>query len=301
MEDVNAFLVFARVVDLNGFTAAAQDLNLSKSYVSKQVAALEEDLGVRLLNRTTRQLSTTEAGQAFYEKCRRIADEVAEARAIAGSLQALPHGVLRVNAPLSFGVDHIGPLMPEFMRLYPEIRLDLSLTDQRIDLVETGFDVAIRIGRLEDSGMIARKLLDYRRVVVASSEYWDQHGKPRRPDDLKDHNCLTYAYADQGRRWRFRGPEGREFDVPVSGSLRANNGDVLIRAAAAGLGVCAVPAFLCAERINEGDLTLALEAFEPDPLGVHVVYPQTRHVPSKLRVFIDFLVASLVRPKATLI
>lgn len=301
MDDLNAYLVFPRVVELNGFSAAAADLGLSKSAVSKQIAALEEQLGVRLLNRTTRRIAPTEAGLAFYEKCRRIADEVAEAKAIAGSLQTAPHGTLRLSAPLSFGIDHLGPLLPEFMRLYPDVKLDVSLSDQRIDLIEAGVDAAIRIGELEDSGLVARRITAYRRVVVAAPSYWAERGMPARPEDLASHDCLTYAYAEAGRYWPFKTADGREFSVAVSGSLRANNGDLLVRAATAGLGVCAVPAFLCAGRINSGELALALEAFEPDPIGVYIVFPHARHMPTKLRVFIDFLTKTLVQPKATLI
>ena len=187
------------------------------------------------------------------------------------------------------------------MKHYPEITLEVSLSDRRSDLIEEGIDAAIRIGTLADSGLVARKLLDYRIVTAASPDYWAAHGVPESPDDLAQHNCLTYSYAQQGRRWRFQTRDGRRRDIDVSGTLQANNGDLLVRGAVAGIGVVSVPSFLCADEINEGALTLALEAFEQDPIGVYVVFPHARHMTTKLRVFIDFLVEMLVRPKATLV
>lgn len=301
MIDPTGYVIFAKVAETGRFTAAAQALGLSKSAVSKQVARLEDSLGVRLLNRTTRRISLTEAGMVLFERCRRIAEDLEDARAAVTHLQEAPRGLLRVNAPVSYGIGHLAPVLPGFMAVYPDLKVDLTLADRRIDLVEEGVDVAIRIGNLDDSSLIARRIVSYRRIVLAAPAYWDRAGRPARPEDLARHNCLSYSYLATGRNWSFVDEAGRPLSVRVDGSLTANNGETLVRAAEAGLGVIWSPTFLCAEAANTGRLEPALERFEAEPVGVHAVFPHSRNLSTKVRVFVDYLIETLVQPKGTLV
>ncbi|WP_425406345.1 LysR family transcriptional regulator [Hwanghaeella sp.] len=290
MDDINAFLVFARVVEEGSFTAAAERLGESKSAVSKQIGRLEDSLGTRLLNRTTRRMSLTEAGAIFYDRVRRVVEEVEEARVAVSQLQATPRGTLRVSAPVSFGISHIAPILPDFMRRYPDLQVDISLTDHQVDLVDEGIDVAVRIGALTDTSLIARRIRDYNRLIVASPDYWRKNGMPEHPSALSDHNCLTYAYFASGRTWRMHDPDGGEIAVRVGGSMNANNGEILLRAAEAGLGIIQSPIFLCEEAVAAGRLVPALQDFRFEPVGLHAVFPHARNLSTKVRVFVDFLV-----------
>lgn len=288
MDRFTGMRLFARVVETGSFSGAARDLRLSKSAISKHVRALEDRLGVRLLNRTTRRLSPTEEGRTYYEWCVRIGADVAEAEAAVAHLHGEPRGTLRVNAPMSFGILRLGPALGEFLGLHPELSVDLTLNDRYVDVVEEGFDVAIRIGELTDSSLIARKLAASRRVVCAAPDYFARHGVPKTPANLRDHNCLTYSYLRAAaQEWRLVGPEG-EVPVTVSGTLNANNGDVLRAALIAGVGIGWAPDFIVGEDIRAGRLVPALEDYV-DELGVYALYPPGRHQSAKLRVFIDFL------------
>ena len=288
MDDVNAYIVFAKVVEAESFTGAAELLGESKSAVSKQINRLEDSLGIRLLNRTTRRMSLTEAGEIFYDRVRRVVDEVEEARLAVTQLQESPRGVLRVNAPLSYGIEHLAPILPGFMARYPDLKVDVTLIDRRIDLIDEGVDVAIRIGVLSDTSLIARKLTAYRRLITAAPAYWEKHGKPATPQDLAAHNCLTYAYLSAGRSWRFREQDGRQFDVAVAGNLTANNGEMLAHAAIQGQGVTWLPQFICGPGLEQGDLEPVLEEYELEPVGVFAVFPHTRNLSTKVRVFVDY-------------
>lgn len=289
MDRLSGMAVFVRVVEEESFSAAARVLGLSKSAVSKQVAALEDRLGARLLNRTTRRLSLTDAGVAFYDRAQRIVADAEEAEAAVSQLSATPRGVLRVNAPVSFGVQHLGPVLPEFMDAHPDLSVELTLNDRFVDLVEEGFDVAVRIGRLPDSSLIARRLAPLRRVVVASPAYVAAHGAPQQPEDLRDHACLLYAYLLRGDAWALRGPEGRAVEVRVDGRLRANNGDVLRAALLGGMGVAYMPSFLVGNDLAEGRLVRLLPEWQDDSAGIYAVHPHARLVPPKVRAFVDFL------------
>lgn len=290
MESLDGIPVFAKVVETGGFTAAARELGLSKSAVSKQVARLEERLGARLLNRTTRRMSPTEVGRAFYERCRRIVDEIEDAEGAVMALQDQPRGTLRVNGPMSFGVRHLAPAIAAFMSAYPDLRVELELNDRMVDVVDEGYDVTIRIARLPDSALVARKLAPMRPVVCAAPSYWEAHGMPDTPDDLRRHNCLLYAYLMSGTDWRFVGPNGVEFEVPVSGSIRANNGDALAAAGVAGLGVLRSPSFIVWEYLRSGQLVAVLPEYGEPGTSIYAVYPHSRHLSTKVRVFVDFLV-----------
>lgn len=285
--------VFAAVVAAESFTGAARQLRVSKGAVSQQVQKLEDRLGVRLLNRTTRRLSLTDEGRTYYEHCRRILDEARDAADALDSLGAAPRGVLRINAPMSFGILHLGPAVADFMKAYPEIEIDMSLNDRQIDVIEEGFDMAIRIARLPDSSLIARRLAPCRRVVMASPGYWDRRGRPAHPNDLKAHDALIYDYLPEPNTWTFKepgtGPEGR-FSVTVTGRYRANNGEVLLTAAKRGLGVDFAPTFFCCGELQAGELETVLPEYEDDPISVYAVYPHRRHLSPRVRAFVDFLV-----------
>ena len=288
MLSLDVLQVFVRIAETGSFSAAARDLGLSKSAASKKLAALEDRLGARLVNRTTRRLSLTEAGVDFLERAQRILAELEEAEQAAGRLTDEPRGTLRVNAPMSFGIQHVAPALADFMARYPGLAVTLDLDDRRVSLIEEGYDVAVRIADLPDSSLVARKLAPARRVVCASPAYWADHGKPAHPRELVRHNCLIYAYLPAQNDWPFRGPGG-PLAVRVAGNLKANNGDVLREAALAGLGVCLAPTFLVGDDLRAGRLHTALDAFVDDSLAIYAVYPHRRHLSAKVRAFVDFL------------
>ena len=290
MDNLTGMAIFARVVEARSFTAAAAALDLSKSAVSKQVARLEDRLGARLLNRTTRRLSLTEVGAAFYERCARILVEVEDAELAVGRLQDAPRGTLRINAPMSFGQLHLAPAVADFLNGHPGLAIDLTLNDRIVDLVEEGYDVAIRISRLADSSLIARRLVPSRRVVCGSPAYFERHGVPRHPADLRRHNCLLYSYLPSAEEWQFVGPDGPAA-VRVSGTLRANNGDALEAAMLTGLGVALQPTFIAGRDLQAGRLVAVMPDYVDESASVYAVYPHIRHLSAKVRAFIDFLAA----------
>ena len=289
MERLDAMAVFARVVEAEGFSRAARELGLSKSAVSKQVSRLEDALGVRLLYRTTRRLSLTEAGATFFEGCQRVVAAAEAAERAVTHLAAVPSGRLRVNAPMSFGVYHVGPALPEFMARYPELSVEMTLNDRVVDLVEEGFDLGLRIVKLEDSSLIARRLAPNRRVLCAAPAYLEAHGRPAALEDLKDHECLLYSNQVSGNVWRLYGPGGERL-LRVAGRLRVNNGDALLAAAIGGLGTAFLPTFICGEALRAGQLVHVLpEWSEPTDTAIYAVYPAARHLSPKVGVFVDFL------------
>lgn len=290
MDRLDDMVTFVKVVDARSFTGAAERLGLSKSVVSRRISELEDRLGARLLNRTTRRLSPTEVGLAFYERCGRIIAELEEAERAVGDLHGSPRGRLRINAPVSFGQMHLASAIVDFLERNPAIEIDIHLNDRYVDLLEDGFDMAIRIGRLRDSSLIARRLAPSRRAVVASPRYLQTFGRPERPEDLVEHNCLLYTNVPTSEQWQFMTDEGVR-TVRVNGNVRANNGDMTHAAALAGLGIAILPTFLCGEALASGRLErldLNLHAAET---GVFAVYPQNRHLSSKVRTFVDFLAA----------
>ncbi len=280
--------VFAAVVEAESFSGAARTLRCSKAAVSTQIRKLEERLGVRLLNRTTRRLSLTGEGRAYYEHARRMLDEAREATDAIDSLDAGPRGLLRVNAPMSFGTLHLGQAVAEFIKAHPSVEVELVLNDRRIDLIEEGFDLAVRIANLPDSSLIARRLAPSRHVILAAPDYWNRHGRPTSPEELRNHEALIYEHLDNPNSWSFKGP-AEPITVTVRGRYRANNGEVLLEAAKAGLGVCLGPTFLCCGELQRGELEVALENFEDDASSVYAVYPHRRHLSTRVRAFVDFL------------
>lgn len=288
--DLNSMAVFARVVEENGFTQAALRLGMSKSAVSKHVSQLEDRVGARLLQRTTRRISLTDVGAAFYERCARILAEAEEAELAVSRLQSAPRGTLRISAPMSFGRSHLAPAVAEFLCMYKELRIDMELSDRVVDLVDEGYDLAVRIARLTDSSLIARRLCPAPRVTCAAPAYLAAHGTPQHPSELASHNCLLYSYLSTGDTWHFPTAAGSDVAVHVTGSFRANNGDVLLEGAIAGLGIAAAPAFMAGPALADGRLVEILTDYRDEGAAVHAVYPHNRHLSVKVRAFIDFLV-----------
>ncbi len=295
LDELTSMAVFARVVELRSFSAAARELGLSKSAVSTRVSRLEASLGVRLMHRTTRKLSLTEAGLALYERCARIVQAADEAAEVAEDASSAPRGTLRVNAPVTFSQLYMGPVLASFLAAYPEVRVALTVSDRLVDLVEEGTDVAIRITRLQDSSLIARKLADDRGVVVASPDYLARRGTPEVPEDLVEHDCLRYSGLDARVEWRFVGPDG-PYSVPVRGPLVASDGAVLREGAVAGLGLAVVPTFMVADDLAAGRLVIVLDDHRDAPLGVYAVMAERRHLAPKVRVFVDYLAARFAEP-----
>jgi DNA-binding transcriptional LysR family regulator len=279
---------FVRVCETGSFSEAARRLNLSKSMVSRQVSALEADLGVRLLHRTTRSLSPTEAGRAYLERCQRILADLDEANQLVSHLQAVPRGRLRVSAPMSFGIRHLADALPGFMERYPEIELEMNMTDRHVDLVEEGWDLAVRIGRLADSSLIVRRLAPIRRVVVAAPSYLEARGRPATPQDLDHHDCLTHSGLPSND-WRFVAADGKPLSLEVHGRFRADNGDLLRVMAVAGQGVTMLPSFFVGDDIRAGRLVPLLEAYTVLDVSLNAVYPHGRHLSPKVRAFVDYL------------
>lgn len=289
MDRFAAIQAFVRVAETGSFTAAAERLRSSKSAVSRHVAALEAELGARLFHRTTRSLTLTEAGRGYCERATRILADLDDANLSVSRLQAAPRGKLRVNAPMSFGFLHLAPAIPDFLFRYPDVEIDMIMNDRFVDLVDEGFDVAVRIGALEDSSLVARRLAPMRRVACASPGYLKSRGVPASPDDLKAHDCLCYINVSLAHEWRFVAPDGRPWPVEVKGRLAANNGDALRAAALRGLGIANLPTFLVGGDLQEGTLVTVLDTFVPQDMSMSAVYPHARHLSPKVRAFVDFL------------
>jgi DNA-binding transcriptional LysR family regulator len=288
MDTHSAMQTYAKVVELGSFAAAAEKLGEARSVVTRQIAFLERKYGVRLLNRTTRKLSLTDAGQAFYDRIRPILAEVHELELALQTEDRHPTGRLRVSAPVSFGILHLGPAIAEYLQAFPEVFIDLDLNDRVVDLIEEGYDVAIRIGALQDSTLVARALAPQELIACAAPSYLDRHGAPKRPEDLKAHRCLQYAYMSSGNEWRFQ-KDGKIHAVRVAASLRANNGDVLRTAALAGHGIILQPGFLIGADIDAGRLVPLLTDYQHPPINMYAVYPHRRYLSAKVRTFVDFL------------
>ena len=292
MDRIECMRAFVATVGANGFAAAARALDVPRSKISKQIQALEEAIGVQLLQRTTRSLHLTEAGAEYYDACRDVIASLDEAEQRARTGMGEIRGVLRVNAPMSFGLSRLGPLIPHFNELHPNVELQVVLSDQQVDPVKGGFDVTIRIASLPDSSMIARSLAPAPRIMVASPDYLAREGTPQTPKDLAHHKCLSYGYLQSGVSLQLcNGKETQR--VTVSGPLHANNGDILAQAAVAGMGIALLPNFIIERAVADGRLVPVLCDWEAPAITVNAVYPSSRRVPMKTRAFIDFLVAEL--------
>jgi DNA-binding transcriptional LysR family regulator len=284
--DLNELLVFAKVVQAGSFTSAARGLRMPKSTVSRKVSELEERIGAQLLQRTTRKLRLTEAGQAYYEHCARIVAEAEAAEQAVTRMQAAPHGLLRVTAPLTFSL--LGPLVAGFMKSYPEVQLELVCSDRTVDLVEEGFDLAIRAGRLADSSLMARRLGSIERLVVAAPSYVQARGAPRSPKELEKHDCLLFGAGREGNVWSLN-TGGRSVEVPIRARLSVNEPDLLRALALAGAGIALLPNIVCTTDLADGRLQRILPDWGSPGAPVHAVYPSTRHHSPKVMAFVDFL------------
>jgi DNA-binding transcriptional LysR family regulator len=291
MDRFSEIKAFVTVAEQGSFVAASERMDLSRAMVTKLVSALEARLGVRLMHRTTRRLSLTAEGESYLAEVAPLLGELDTLESRLSQGAARPAGRLRVTAPVSFGELFLGAALSDFCRLYPEIEIDLSLNDRRVDLVEEGYDLALRISQLSDSSLIARRLLSIHGVLCASPAYLRTHGTPMHPDELTRHNCLVYTLTDHTGLWQFVDAGGEMLRVKVQGSLRANNGDLLLDAAAHGMGITRQPRFLLERALESGALVEVLRDFNRAPLGgLYAVYPERRHVPGKVRALVDFFV-----------
>ncbi len=290
MDRLAAMTAFVRVAETRSFSEAARRLRISKSLVSRQVAALETDLGVRLFNRTTRSLALTEAGRGYFDQLVQILADIDTANQSVSQLQAVPKGVLRINAPMTFSTTHLTPAIPDFLARYPDVEIDISMNDRLVDLTEEGFDMAVRIGRLRESSLIARKIAPVRISVCASPAYLERYGTPASPADLADHACLRYTNMSPTDEWSFHHEDGRPWAIQLGRCpLRANNGDALRIAALKGLGITILPTFMVGPDLQAGALASILTPYIRHEGGVYAVYPPTRHLSPKVRAFVDFL------------
>jgi len=280
---------FINVVDQGGFTGAANRIGISKSAVSKHISALEDRLGARLLDRTTRRVNPTEIGLSYYERAKRVLAEAADADEMVTAMQSSPRGLLRISVPVSFGLKYAGKAISEFLCAYPDVAVDLVLDDRFVDIIEEGFDVALRIGALADSSLKARKIAETQLVLAASPKYLEAHGVPDSIDALADHKLLHYSMRATGAAWHIVSRTGEERHIRTGGCLTANNGDVLVQAMLDGLGIGLTPSFFLGEHIKSGALQIVLQDHPQPALGIHLVYPSGLYTQPKTRAFIDFL------------
>jgi DNA-binding transcriptional LysR family regulator len=287
--------VFAAVVEAGSFTGATEPLDMSKAAVSRYVAELEERLGVRLLHRTTRRLSPTTEGEIFYARCRELLGNLDEAEAEISSRSGEASGLLKVNVPVTFGLMHLASVWPAFLMKHPKLALDITLSDRVVDLVEEGFDVAVRIGQLAPSSLISRKLASTRMVLCASPGYLREHGEPVHPDDLLRHAVISYSLFSSGENWSFSGPEG-EATVKVAPRVRTNSGDTCRAAALQDQGIILQPTFIVGADLAQGTLREIMPNYRSIALGIYAVYPSRKFVSPKLRLLIDYLVEAFSEP-----
>ena len=288
MDRIDAMRAFVSVVTEGSFSNAAIALELSPQLVSKYVSKLEELLSVRLLNRTTRKVSLTEAGTHYLQHAQQILLSIDEKDSQLGGLQQNPKGTLRISAPVSFGLKHLARLVTDFQHRYPLVSVDLQLNDRKVDIIDEGFDVALRVGQLKSSSLIAKHIAPIRLIFCASPEYLKKQGTPRRPEDLKNHRYLHYSYMEMdGKEETYQWLRAKNIEPSVE--FHSNNGDVLVNAAIAGAGLALQPTFIASEAISSSKLLVVLPDFEPEPLGLYAVYAHRKLLPNKVRCFIDFI------------
>lgn len=290
MDRLTEMEAFATVVDQGGFTDAAKKMGISKSAVSKHVSSLEARLGARLLNRTTRRVSPTEIGLAYYDRARRVLNDAGEADALVTSMQSAPSGLLRISVATDFGVNHLSPVLGDFLSEFPDITVNMVLNNRYVELISEGFDMAVRIGELEDSSLRARELTDTTRRMIASPNYFKEHGRPEKIDDLNEHKLLHYSNAANSAVWKLTAPSGERRQVRTAGWLTVNDGQSLLNACIGGLGIAYLPSFLYADSMKKGLVVEAIPDLPVETQGIYAVYPPGRFTQPKVRAFIDFLV-----------
>jgi len=286
-ENMNTFI---RVVEAGSISGAADRLDVAKSAVSRRLKELEEHLGVELFHRTTRKMNLTDTGRAFYHQSVRILDDVLEAELATSQAHGTLKGSLKIALPSTFGLMHMGPAINEFLREHPQIEFDLDFNDREVDLIQEGFDLAIRIANLPASSLIARRLAPVQTVICASPQYLEENGEPQTPDDLIDHRCLVYSLLSDYDYWNLSDSSGREVRVKIHPYLKASTGDYLRDAAVAGVGIILEPSFIAYKEIERGALVPILTDYQPPKIDAYAIYPQTRHLSRRVRAFVDFLV-----------
>lgn len=289
MDRLTSLTAFVRVVDSGGFSAAGRRLNMSTTMVSNHVQALEERLGVRLLNRTTRKVSLTEAGKAYYDRCTQILADLEQADDIAGALQSTPRGTLRVYTATHI-VPFLSPVVAEFLKSYPDVKVDLTMGERSIDLIDEGYDVAVRLTPPPDSTLIVRSLATWRHVLCCSQDYLEKHPRPQQLSDLSEHNCVRHVLYPFEDEWHFVDRKGAAAAVQVSGNLITNSGETLRMAALQGIGICFAPGFLVHDDLETGRLVRLLPEYRPVEFSMNAVYPHRHHLSVKVRTFIDLLI-----------
>ncbi|PKO94202.1 MAG: LysR family transcriptional regulator [Betaproteobacteria bacterium HGW-Betaproteobacteria-10] len=288
MRDINDMLLFAHVVKVKNFSEAARRLSISKSRVSKAITRLEAALGVRLLHRSTRSLSLTDVGKAYFEHCDRILEELSLADGTISQLQQEPRGKLKISAPVAFSTMHVATALPDFMMRYPDLTVDLTISDRMVDLADEGYDIALRITPEPGRNLVAHRLAPIRRKICASPAYLARQGAPHTPDDLVQHNCLDYTFMNTQGLWHLKSEQG-DVAIPVSGSLRINDDEALSQAVIGGLGLALLPTFIVGKDLQAGRLVEVLPGYVPTERFIYAVHLPNRHLPLKVRAFIDFL------------
>lgn len=295
MDRLEAMHLFVRIAELGSFAAVAQQLGVARSVVTRQIAGLEAHLGIKLMARSTRRLTLTSAGTAYLEKCRVILNLVEAAETDVAEERLTPRGNIGLSVPLSFGLKRLAPMLLDFARRYPEVSLDMDFSDRQVKLIEEGIDLSLRITRKLAGGDVARRIGSSRMHVVAAPEYLARHGRPQHPAELIHHECLGYTAGVASQQWSFQ-VDGQLQGFPVRSRLHANNGDVLVAAAAQGMGITLQPDFIIEEAVAAGRVEIILSGFPLPELGIHAMLPGNRHVPHRVRVLMDFLVAGLRLP-----
>lgn len=286
---LDGIAVFVGVINAGSFTAAAHALGHSTSYVSKEVTRLEKRLGSRLLNRTTRTISLTDAGRAYYERCNQIVIDAENAERSINQLQEVPSGLLRINAPVSFGSQYLLNVLSQFMHRYPEVKLEVEFNDRLIDVVAEGYDVVIRVGEIKDTNLVARKFTSSKAVVVASPDYIKRKGCPKKAEDLAQHDCIAYSLLPTPTQWDFY-KDGVRSSVTVEPRAMCNNAAIEVAMLLQGIGITRIPLFTCEQEVANGDLQIILDDYDPMKLDVFAVYPHRQYLTAKVRAFVDFVV-----------
>ena len=291
MNQFEELQTFIQVVDTGSISRAADRLAVAKSAVSRRVSDLEQRLGVQLFRRTTRRLNLTDSGKSFYERASRILEDLKEAEIAVSQQHAALTGRLKIAAPLTFGLLHLGPAIVDFNKQHPDIQFDVDFNDRQIDILEEGFDMAVRIAELPDSSLIARKIAPVKLTLCASPDYLKNHGTPDKPQDLLNHRCLVYRNITDFNQWKFKDANGETVSVKVPIGISANNGDFLVTAAVAGQGIVLTPNFITYKSLASGELVPLLNQYQPSSINAYAIYPQTRHLSHRVRAFVDYLVS----------